>query len=414
MNKRLIRVLGVLVCALSLLACALPGLATGLPETAAALSLEAAHITMENRTAGTSNVLLPTLNGHPDAEIQQAINEDIAQRLHVEEALRTLERVSLWGDEDGQGSGIHMDARAYVADTVLSLVVSVRGEQYDGSLGHSYVACNYDLLTGQALVLADLLVNPEEAFDAMEDIIARTLQEEGLNAYLEFADIVPMPRDAFSLDARGLMVYYPATQYSLLDGTSGAFFFPFYQVEAFMADTPLCEQLLARRAMPEDPAEQVRRDTLAGKLPGVSAQIGEAMLDYIETYTLLAEPDYTLDGPLYQFASPLMQGVRLGGEMYPEEGAFGEENLGSVVSIRSSLVDLYGLRPGVSTLQDVHNMLGEPDDVTRTNESLAEDMLLVPGESYWYDAEDNRLEFHADEAGVLRVVILHTHFVGAY
>jgi hypothetical protein len=212
-----------------------------------------------------------------------------------------------------------------------------------------------------------------------------------------------MPQAAYSVDARGVTVYYPAAQYRLLSGVSGAFTFLFYQLEPFMKQDPLCDQLLAQRPAPEDPAEQVRRDIAEGELPAVPARLGQQIEPLLAQYRPLIDPDYTLDGPLYQFESPLMQGVRLISPTYPEE----EDSLGPVIAVRASLIDLYGLRPGSSTLEDAVALLGDPDEITTLDDEAASDMLLTPGQSYWYRSGDNRLELHADSTGLIAVAILH-------
>lgn len=375
------------------------------------LNLTAVSMSMESSTAGTSNVLVPVLAGHPDAGIQEKINGEIASGLHLEEALRTLERVQAWGEDGGEASGIHMEGRVYIAENLLSLVVSTSGELFDGRIGQAYTTFNYDLYTGEQIQLKDLFLQPEAAISQMEATVSEFAENEGLNAYLEHGDMLPLPREAFSLDARGITVYYPSEQYQLLSGNSGAFLFLYYHVEPMMRQSALCELLLSQRPAPEDPAEQVRRDISAGELPGIQAVLGQPISQYIARYRLVREPDYTLDGPICQFESSLMQGVKLIAPMYPEHVEEGD--LGPVIAIRAIDIDLYGLRAGVSTLQDAVNMLGEPDQKTEMDEDTAIDMLLTVGESYWYVEGGNRLEFHANEHGVINTIILHAGILDA-
>ncbi len=361
------------------------------------------HVSMENRSVGSNNVLIPKLEGHPDAALQDAINARLAERLHTEEYLRTLERAEEWGGGEAAGSGIHMEGRALIAGSLLSLVISAQGELHDGAIGQTYITFNVDLHTGQDVALADLFDNAETAFAHLEALIAAEAEKEGFNAYLEHADVLPMPRDNYSVDERGIVVYYPAEQYRLISGTSGAFVLLYYQLEPLMKQDARTETLLALRPAPEEPAAQVLRDIEAGTLPGIPAQLGQPMEKYIEQYRPQAEPDFTLDGPLYLFESPLMQGVRLISPMYPES----EGSVGEVIAIRAMLADLYGLRPGVSTLEDAVVLLGEPDATTEVDAEAASDMLMTPGASYWYDSGANRLELHAGEGGVIESVILH-------
>lgn len=376
-------------------------------DDAPALTLDdltGVSVTMENRIEGNSNLLIPSVAGHPDAEMQRGINERIAERLQLPELSQILERAKNWSGDESADSGIHAEGSAETVGWLMSVVVSIRGELPGGNIGHMYASCNVDLLTGREVTLADLFDQPEEAIGQMEALALDALEREGLNAYLERAEISPLPRDSFSIDARGLTVYYPGEQYRLIDGECGAFFFPYYQIERFMKQSPLTETLLAQRPSPADPAGQVREDIAAGTLPGIPARLGAPMGEYIDRYRLFAEPDYTLDGPLYQFEDPRMQGVKLSSAMYPEDP---EDTSEAVINIRATLIDLYGLRPGQSTLLDVADLLGPADEVTEVDAETASDMLLNVGKSFWYGRQGNRLEMHGDEAGVLSAVILH-------
>jgi len=370
---------------------------------AGAQALEDVRLVMQERTEGNSRVLIPVLTGHPNAEIQQEINGLIMERLQVEEMLRILERSKEWADQSGAAL-IGMDGEASVIGDFLSLVVSVEGELPGGVLGQMYQTFTCDVLTGQEIGLADLFEQPELAFQHMERIARDTLEREGFNAYAERADIALLPQQTFFLDARGLTVYYPREQYQRIDGKSGAFLFPYYQIEAYFAQSAVTEALLAQRPTPADPAEQIRRDMANGELPGIPARLGMPMADYIGRYGLMDAPDYTLDGPLYHFDAPRMQGVRLSAAMYPADP---DDDSEAVINIRATLIDLYGLRPGESTLEDVAGLLGRPHEVTALDAGAASDMLLPRGESYWYRGQGNRLQFHADTQGVLAAVILH-------
>ena len=384
--------------------CAFGLVFAGLIAGAGALELPGdVRLVMQERTEGNSNVLIPTLTGHPDAALQQEINRRIAERLRIEDLIRTMERSKEWADESG-ASGVRMEGEASIVGSLLSLVVSIRGELPDGTVGHMYAAINCDLLTGQEVTLDDLFEQPEQAVAYMEALAFEALEWEGISAYLERAAVAPLPRRNFTVDAQGITVYYPKDQYRLINGRSGAFLFPYYQIETYMKRSPLTEALLAQRPLPADPAGQIRRDMASGELPGIPARLRAPMAEYIERYGLMDQPDYTLDGPLYQFEAPRMQGVRLSAAMYPPDP---EDDSEAVINIRATLIDLYGLRTGVSVLQDVAALLGPPDEVTALDAGAAFDMLLPPGESYWYRGAGARLEFHADETGVLAAVILH-------
>jgi len=366
-------------------------------------TLSDVRVVMQERAEGSSNILIPILTGHPDAVIQQEINGWIMERLRVEELSRILERAKEWADESGAAL-IRMEGEAFIVGSLLSLVVSVSGELPDGTVGQMYETFNCDLLTGQEVGLADLFALPEQAMAHMEALIQNTLEHEGYNAYLDRVDVSPLPRSSFSVNERGLTVYYPRDQYHRIDGKSGVFLFPYYQIAVYLMQSPITEALLAQQPAPADPAQQIRQDMSNGELPGIPAKLGTPMAEYMRRYGLMDAPDYTLDGPLYHFDGPRMQGVRLSAAMYPPDP---DDDSEAVINIRATLIDLYGLRPGISTLDDVANLLGPPNEVTVLDARLASDMLLPQGESYWYDGAGVRLQLHGDEGGVLAAVILH-------
>lgn len=365
-----------------------------------------ATVTVEwdEQIAGAHNLLLPRIAGHPDPAVQEEINTQITEGLPVEQLTIAFDRAQALEDEEPLENGLQMQGSAFQRENILSIVLSVRGMWDDPLIRQRYYTFNFDLQSGQPITLSSLMEAPETAFSQMEQIITRETEKEDFNAYLENTQVLPMPRDQFSLDAHALTVYYSASQYSMISGTSGAFRFLYYEIESLLSlENPVTEILTELILRPEDPAAQVFRDIEAGQLPGIPAQIGQELQAYLDAYQVLREPDITLLERLYQFESPLMQQTWLGSEVYLDEGA-----APTVISIRTEQLDLYGLRPGVSTLEDVVLMLGDPDARQTLDENGSFDMLLPVGESYYYHGESGRsLEFHADETGTVHSVILH-------
>ncbi len=362
--------------------------------------LSQVRVTLDDRVQGNSNVLVPTLSGHPDPIIQGRINDQIAAKLNIADAMVSLERAKTWGDE---GAGIHMQGTVYQVDHVLSIAVSAWGELPGGQFGQQYTTFNYDLQTGMPIVMGDLFADANQASQAMEEMLSAAFDHSPLNPYLEYREILPMPRDTFSLSANGLTVYYPNTQYALLTGEGGTYAFLYYQLEPYLKqDSPLVQCLLASRPKADHPAQQIRDDAQAGRLPGVAAQLGDDLAGCIQRYQLLTEPDYTVSSMLYQFTAPEMQYVALEGTLYPED----EDHPRQVEAIRAARIDLYGLRPGVSTADDLVAALGEPEETVALGAAEASDLLLPPGTLCQYRAGEHMLAFHLDESGVLTQVIL--------
>ncbi len=377
-----------------LLACALlAGVAL------AEMDLSQARIEIENHEQNDSNVALPKLVGHPDPIIQGRINDQMRAKLDMDDAMIILARAKTWGAD---GEGIHMSDSSFLNGRVLSVVVSTQGELPGGEFGQRYATFNYDLETGMPFVLGDLFTDVEQAVQAMEEMMSTALADNPLNPYLEYRDILPMPRDSFALCDKGLVVYYPNTQYALLTGEGGTHLFYYYQLEPYLkADSPLIAPLLAQTKT-DDPARQLREDIAAGTLPGVPVKLGMSLEKDAGAYRPMDDPDHTTTSELYLFADPLMQDVSLECPLYAD----GVEPPDPVQAIRAAHIDLYGIRPGHSTLDDVSALLGQPDGYDTVDQQRAQDDLMTPGDSYLYEAGDNQLVLHADQTGTIVQMIL--------
>lgn len=361
------------------------------------------EVLWNEQTAGSSNILEPSITGLVDAEVQTEINAKIVEKLPMETLRIALDRAASWGEEDMGDAGLTMMGTTFRQQNLLSITLSVRGLLDEESMvRHRYYAMNFDLLTGQEITFADLFQNPDAAAASMETIIETVFAEEDINTYLENAQVLPMPRDNFSLDANGMTVYYPASQYSNISGTAGAFRFLYYELEPLLAvNNAMTELLSASLTLPEDTAESILQDMSAGQLPGIPVQLGIPLLDYDTAYHVVAEPDYTLSERLYQFEAPQLERAWLGTPLYLDEGV-----TETVDSIRTTHIDLCGLRPGTSRLSDVVDLLGEPDDIQEVDENRGFNSLLPEGQSYRYHHEGKSLIFHGDAEGGLYCIIL--------
>ena len=361
-----------------------------------------AEVRIEVETAGNSSVSYPVVSGLADESIQGRLNAAIETGLSLANARLLLERVRAAGGEPEGQATLTMETAVYRAGNVLSVAVSRTGEQADGSIGHSVTALVFDLMTGDPVALDVLFADPEAAYAHMEAVLQEELGES-MNAYTDNASVLPMPRDNYALDALGLTVYYAPSQYTTVSGRAGAFHFYYYELEPYLSE--LGQALTAREEDGQDAAAAIREAVAQGAFPNwiEGVRLGEPIGAYLDAYTLAADPDYTLESRVYLFSEPQLRGLSLETWLYAECA----EEEAPVTAIRASRIDLFGLRPGVTTLAECEQLLGTPDGRTLRDADDAYNMMLEEGESLFYLSGGYSLEVHADAQGVVSCLILY-------
>lgn len=370
----------------------------------ASCALAQVKVDWVEETAGNSRLYYPAVSGLEDEIAQGKVNMAIEMGLSVENARLTLERIRARGGESEGERALWMDASIYQKDQLLSIAVTRRGEQADGSLGESVTAMVFDLSTGERITMDALFQDAPAAYAKMESIIETEILGE-LNTYMENADLLPMPRDQFYVDALGVTVFYPSERYSLFSGSAGACQFYFYELEELLDRESELGKSLFVQNQPADPAKDIRAAIASGAFPNWTSNVrlGEPVGAYLDAYTLLTDPDYTLESRVYLFEEPQLRGMSLETWLYAEC----EEEEAPLTAIRAQRIDLYGIRPGITTLAECEQLLGEPDSRTTRDADDAVDMMLEPGDSLWYISGGNTLEIHADEGGVVSCLILY-------
>ena len=361
-----------------------------------------AEVRIEVETAGNSSVSYPVVSGLADESVQGRLNAAIETGLSLANARLLLERVRAAGGEPEGQATLTMETMVYRVGNVLSVAVSRTGEQADGSIGHSVTALVFDLATDDPVALDALFADPEAAYAHMEAVLQEELGES-MNAYTDNASVLPMPRDNYALDAQGLTVYYAPSQYTTVSGRAGAFHFYYYELEPYLSE--LGQALTAREEDGQDAAAAIREAVAQGAFPNwiEGVRLGEPIGAYLDAYTLAADPDYTLESRVYLFSEPQLRGLSLETWLYAECA----EEEAPVTAIRASRIDLFGLRPGVTTLAECEQLLGTPDGRTLRDADDAYSMMLEEGESLFYLSGGYSLEVHADAQGVVSCLILY-------
>lgn len=358
-------------------------------------------VTLQAETSGVNQMVYPVISGLSDPEIEKTLNEKIYETLHIDDLKIRFERLKQSGESDVQGQGIHMDAKWNITGSIFSCVVSTQGEQHDGQLGYSNVTFNFDLKTGNEIAFADVFTDEKEAVSAMEDILSEKIIPD-LNAYLENADVLPMPTDLFYLDENGITVFYDEAQFKFISGKSGECHFYFFEIDSYLnKENELMVDLFS--ADTADPVSAIGESVKGGKLGFFEFELGKPIGEYTQQHTLLSDPDYTMSSMVYPFEDANLRGLSLETALYAEV----PEEQSPVVTIRSTRFDFYGIKTGVTSLEECEALLGEPIESATYDEDDAFDMLLEPGNSIFYSYGDNTLEIHVDDQDIVSCVLIH-------
>jgi len=305
------------------------------------------------------------------------------------------------GRAGSREDGVNQALRLYQDGRTASMAVIWQGEQADGTRGSSVQSLSLDLTTGAEITLDQLFDDPDAAYAQMEAIIEEKIMG-GLSDYMEYAELLPMPRDCFSYDENGLTVYYPQERYLYFSGRSGAVHFAWHEIDHLTAkDGPVGE---LSGVQPGD-ALLIEEQTATGRLPGtLGFGVGDLLGDALSTHELLADPDYTTDSLLYQFEDESLRGFALEIPKYAET----PEEKTPVSAVRSSRAQMYGLETGETLREHAVLLLGEPEQLRTYTTDQAADRMLVPGESLFYGLGGHMLELHFDEDGVLSVISIRS------
>ena len=304
---------------------------------------------------------------------------------------------SLWG--------LKVDDQVTLLDDALfSVVISAQGKMPDGHEGQAYSALTYDLSTGERLTLDQLFEDVDAAVAWMEAAAEESLGQE-LSGYMEYSDLTPLPREAFTLDAEGITFWYPSDQLRLMSGYSGACQFFYSELADFFltGEDELPVQIGAVQAplSQQEAREAIEDAVAAGKLPHVPVALGDHMTDVMDRYRLLRTPDEFPGGRYYVLEDPAFREILVISDAI--QSGYGASVVEGVQMRRG---DLCGLLIGQAVREDWRAILGEPDETMTFTDSMAYDYGLPVGESDVYHFGEHELRLHADADGVLRAVQL--------
>ena len=297
------------------------------------------------------------------------------------------------------GAEIRQSGEVRTFGNVASLVLHWDGTQADGTAGSAVRALALDLTTGEEIRLEQLFDDADAAIGAMERIIEDDVLPE-LSDYMEYSELLPMPRDAYAVDEYGLTVFYPDDSYRYFDEQSGAVQFAWYELADYIGeDSPVYALAHARGDLTA--LADAAKD---GKLPGpmTQAAVGQKLGEALDAYTLLTDPDYTKDSRVYLFEEASLRGWAVEIPKYAET----DEAETPISAVRTTRADVCGLTVGKTTKDELTALLGEPRKTRAYDADDAADRMLEAGESLFFELSGHILQAHVDENSVLSCLIL--------
>lgn len=344
------------------------------------------------------SVTYPVLEGFKNTSVQDQVNRAIFDKAQVQSHLDTLNGLA------AGGWGLAVTYKDTLVNGILSVAVSAYGEMPNGRMGQVYATVNYNLATGKPITAADLFSDAEGAFALMEQKLEDEVRPQ-LSGYLENDALTPVPRENFFLTPDAITFYYPQDQFSMLSGYSGGCTFSYYELKDYLnlSEGSALDTLGAGDFLDiaDDTAARVGEAVAAGTLPGIGAKLGDSLMEWLNEYRLLVEPDYYPGGRFFEVEAPELRGVWLLTDALTE--AYDHSQ---VLGLRADRINLYGIQTCITTIEEWRAALGEPQNTVALDESTAEDYRLSAGTSDYYAYGENKLRLHANEEGVLESVQL--------
>lgn len=297
------------------------------------------------------------------------------------------------------GAELAQSGEVYTAGNVVSLILRWNGTQTDGTAGSAVRALVLDRTTGEEIRLEQLFSDADAAFDAMETIIENDVLSQ-LSDYMEYSELLPMPRDNYAIDAYGLTVFYPDDSYRYFDEQSGAVQFAWYELADYIGEDSPAYALAHGQGDMNSLADAAQNGRLPG--PMERAAIGQKLGEVLSAYTLLTDPDYTKDSQVYLFEEAALRGWAVEIPKYAET----DEADTPISAIRTTRADICGLTIGKTTKDELIERLGEPKETRSYDADSAADRMLEAGESLFFELSGRILQAHVNENGVLSCLIL--------
>lgn len=342
---------------------------------------------------GDNYVIYPTATGMDDALAQINLNLLLMERGEVNQSLDSLAR------QTALSWGIQADYTAFVKEDLLSVTYCLNGDLGHNQSEQKYLTFNYDSQLKREIELEDLLIDVEKATEHMEKVVEESVTPH-LSGYAAHEEVFPLPLSHFAFNSEAVTFYYDNTQYVTLSGIAGCISFYYYELEAYLDVSPgsVLERLGVSQslALNETLKEQVAEEAARGVLGSIPFAIGDSLEDIFASFRKLTGPDYYPDNRrYYRMEDGYMRDIQL----LSDDGE-------TLSGIRADRLNLYGIKVGVTRLDQWRELLGMPPTTVSLDAYTMQDYALLPGTGDYYTFGEFQLRFFADEDNVLQSIQL--------
>lgn len=366
-----------------------------LMQPIAAVKADDVNIAYTVLETGSSFIQIPMITGVEDSEVQESINT----AMFVDGGFPAYEAIfnSL---TDPNETGIQLRAEAKIlgefSDSgLLTVKIEASGRIGPGRPGHRVKALLYDLASGERISAGDLFKDIEQTQTALNELVGEEI-EPWMSDYLTPDELYPIPLDNLLLDEAGITFYYDQSRFNTLSNRSGAVNFHYDELlDLLNMDEGSVLNKIGLMTAAEDTRFAVQAAVSLGTLPGLPIKIGEKTQEVLLNFPSLYDSEAFPTGERYQ-----LEDARFRGSWLISDGEY-------VTGFLSHRLNLFGLKTGEATLQEVGEALGEPQSSIMLDENAALSYGLSPGLLDSYEFGDNTLFFNYDIGDILQAIWLN-------
>ena len=355
---------------------------------------------------GESSVAYPALReGILPEELRAAINERILEDGRIRDYLNRMSQLV-------SGGKLEVSWRGTVMGPVFSFALSAEDRAAVPRSSFVWSAGSVDLRDGHEIRPEEFFSDPDAAREAMEAYLEEEVAPE-LSAHLLNNQLTPLP-ELFRFTERGLIWMYAADQLSTLSDRAGDVMIPWNVIrdqlnleeEGILHAMGISGWLGATgnqetEGLSPENAEQLRRMTADGAIPGIPARLGDSLKALTDEWGMLTDSDVYALGRMFSLEGASFRNVFLMTDYRSESW-----DNSRVEGIRADLGGVCGLTVGETFRETWRAALGEPDHTVEFGEEQAEAYRTSPGSRDYYEFGGHRLQLHADPEGILISVIL--------
>ena len=365
-----------------------------------ASALAQAQLDIMREEKFSSFVEVPVLSGLSDLSIQDSINSTIMLLGGFEGYTAILRSLS---DESATGIQVRSHSDMLIQggqQLVLSIAVDASGRIGPGRPGHQVTPMVFNLGNGQQVTAQDIFIDAAFAAQSLDNMVEESLAPD-LSSYLDADALLPVPINSFSMDAAGVIFYYPSQQLTMLSGKSGAVNFHYDEIASLLnlQEGSLLWALGIKEQMGihAGTKDEVVEYAGSGRLPGLPVRLGDNLNDILTEHPLLMDSEAFPDGEKY----------------YPEDARFRHTALiaeegqeAHIIGILSYRVNLAGILTGQTNRDQVLQALGEPASSLQLDAQAAESYGLTEGNLDTFHFGDHDLALSYDGEQVLQAIWL--------